>query len=138
MASRVLRFLLLSLLAFLALTAVAGGLGLLGGLVAPPAELLSGTPFGSYLVPGLALLLLVGGGAALAAVLVWRRHRLGLAAALAAGLMILVFEAVEVWAIGSDPGVARNLQQLYVGVGAGIVLLAGLQWALDRRLARQA
>jgi hypothetical protein len=38
--------------------------------------------------------------------------------------MILGFEAVEVWAIGSPPGAARSLQLLYVAVGLGIALLA--------------
>jgi hypothetical protein len=35
---------------------------------------------------------------------------------------------VEVLAIGSDPGYARNLQVFYIALGLLIVVLAFLQW----------
>lgn len=114
---------------FLALTTVAGGLGLLTGAVAPPVAMLAGSPFRGYTVPGLALLAVVGGAAATATVLVLRRHRWGAAASALAAATIVGFEVVEVAVIGSPPGVARNLQLFYVAVGLAI---GGLAWVLRR------
>lgn len=68
---------------------------------APPTSYLEGTPFGSYVLPGLALL-------------------------------VLVFEIVEVMTIGSDPGVAGNLQVFYFLLGFVITLLATTQWRAVR------
>jgi hypothetical protein len=121
-------FLRLSLLVctgFLALTACAGGIGLLTGAAAPPVEMLSGSPFPDYTIPALALAGIVGGMALLASVLLIRRHHWAVRAALLSGLAILIFELVEVLAIGSPPGIARNLQVFYFTLGSLICLLAG-------------
>lgn len=87
---------------FLGLTAAAGGLCLLLRVpyVTPPTDLLAGSPFGDYTIPGLALFILVGGGALLATLLVLNHAPLGPAFSALAGLMILVFEAVELAVIG--------------------------------------
>jgi len=81
---------------FLGLTAAAGGLCLLLRVpyVTPPTDLLAGSPFGDYTIPGLALFILVGGGALLATLLVLNHAPLGPAFSALAGLMILVFDAV--------------------------------------------
>jgi hypothetical protein len=134
MENRFLRIALIILDVFLALTASAGGVGLLTGIVAPPVELLAGSPFKDYIIPGLALLVLVGGGALLAAVLTVRRHPLAPLASAAAGGMILFFEIVEVFAIGSEPGAARGMQLFYFGLGLVIVTLAFLQWRSQQRV----
>jgi hypothetical protein len=95
----VLRIVLIVLDAFLALTAVAGGIGLLAGVNAPPVEMLAGSPFRSYTIPGLALLVIVGGSALVAAVVVLRRQRWGALASGVAAAMIVGFEIVEVLAL---------------------------------------
>ena len=133
MGNRFLRVTLIVLDAFLALTAFAGGIGLLTGVAAPPVEQLAGSPFKDYTVPALALFVLVGGGALVAAIMTIRRHPLAPLASAAAGGMIIFFEIVEVFAIGSEPGVARNLQIFYLGLGLVILLLALLQWSSQRR-----
>src|SRR4051794_7160586 len=81
---------------FLGATAILGGLGLLFRVpfVTPPVDLLAGSPFGSYFVPGLALMVLVGGGGILATTLLARRLAWGVPVSGAAGVMIVVFEAV--------------------------------------------
>jgi hypothetical protein len=124
MSERVLRWVLIGLSGFLALTAIAGGIGLLSGAVAPPLEELAGSVFPDYTVPGLALMLVVGGLAAAATVLLLRRHRLAWAAAASAGAAIIGFEVVEVLVFGSPLGIARNLQVFYLGLGALLVALA--------------
>jgi hypothetical protein len=111
---------------FLSLTAIAGGIGLLTGAVAPPVELLSGSPFHDYILPGLALLILVGGVAGTSTVLLLRTHPLASRFVIASACAILVFECVEILAIGSPAGVARNLQIFYVGVGVILALLGVL------------
>ena len=60
MLKNITRILLIVLAFFLALTAFAGGIGLLAGLNAPPVELLKGSPFSDYTIPGLSLFVLVG------------------------------------------------------------------------------
>jgi hypothetical protein len=118
---------LLTLLTFLAVTSVAGGIGLLTGVIAPTRELLRGTLFSTYTVPGLALLVMVGGSAIIASSLVLRRHPLGCRAAAIAAAMIVTYELVEVLVIGSAPGVARTLQILYFCVGIGIAGIAAIE-----------
>lgn len=119
-----LRAALIFLVGFLALTAIAGGIALLAGLNAPPVAMLGGSPFGSYTIPGLALLFVVGGSALVATVMLVRRHPRGVAAAMLAGAVIIGFEIVEVLVIGSPAGVARNLQVFYFVLGGLILLLA--------------
>lgn len=58
--------LLLSITLFNAVTAVFGGIGLIGGTIKPPLEWLDTTPFASYVLPGLILSVIVGGSALLA------------------------------------------------------------------------
>lgn len=111
--------------AVVALTAIGGGVALIvgalvpttSGSIKPPDSYLAGSPFTGYLVPGLLLLLVVGGLHALAFVLGLRRSPLGrLATAVAAfGLLIWIFVQM-VW-IPFSP-----LQAAYEA--AGIVELA--------------
>ena len=125
MTHRLSRLLLIFLEGFLALTAIGGGIGLLTGLLAMPVEYLSGSIFTSFMIPGLSLMVVVGGLAVLGAVLVARRHRYAAAATAVSGLAIICFESVEVMVIGSPAGVARNLQIFYFGLGL-LILAASL------------
>jgi len=86
MASRAVRLVLIIMTIFLALTAFAGGIGLIADLNAPSLYMLKGSLFHNYIGPGLAL-----------------------------------FEFVEVMAIGSPPGIARDLQIFYFTLGSLIV-----------------
>jgi hypothetical protein len=127
-----LRILLIVLDGFLALTAIGGGIALLAGLYAPPVEMLAGSPFKSYTVPGLALFVLVGGSALVAMMLLIRRHPMASLASAAAGGIIIIFEIVEVLVIGSPPAVSRNLQIFYFAIGGLIMLLAAANWLVNR------
>ena len=131
---------LITLEMFLGVTAALGGLCLVMGWYAPPLDMLAGSIFASYLVPGLALAVLVGGGSVLAAVLLARHAAWGVAVSAAAGVMILVFEAVELVVIGFTWLLAG-----YVAVGLLILALAAWLWLTGnataatwpRRAARQ-
>ena len=104
--------------AFLGLTAVAGGVALLTGVIEPGLELLDGSPFDDYVVPGLSLTG-VGMLSAVASALGWRRAAGAAALAAIAGAGIVIYEAVEVAVIGP-----HFLQAIYAALGLGIVALA--------------
>jgi len=119
-----LRGVLIVLTGFLALSAIPGGIALLAGVYAPPVQQLEGSVFSSFFVPGLVLLVAVGGSALLAFVLLTRRKRFGTVMAGLAGACVMTFEFVEVLAIGSPPGPAFVMQALYFGIGLGLVCIS--------------
>jgi len=133
MLARLLRALLVILDAFLALTAIAGGIGLLTDLNAPPVTDLAGSPFSDYTIPGLALLVIVGGAAVAATLMMLRHHHNATLASGASGVVIVFFEIVEVLVIGSPPGIARNLQVFYFTLGLIIIVFASAQRLIQRR-----
>lgn len=117
--SRFLDRALLGLDLFLAVTTIAGGIGLLTGLIAPGTDLLAGSIFSGYVIPGLALLVLAGGSATLATVDVARHGTYRYEASILAGAVIIVFELVEWTIIGYS-----FLQAFYLALGGLIVILA--------------
>ena len=128
---------LIVLTIFLALTALAGGIQLLEGTYAPSVDMLSGSLFKDYTIPGLALGLIVGGSAIFAAVLLIRKSKYSILFATTAGVIIMFFEFVEVLAIGSPVGVARTLQIFYYGLGTVIVVVSMGTWFLDLQITQE-
>ncbi|MGL4255023.1 MAG: hypothetical protein ACRCSL_01740 [Microbacterium sp.] len=94
---------LLVLQAVVATTALMGGAALVVGAVipelatvlSPPTPYLEGSPFSSYLVPGLILGLVVGGLHAVAFALGVRRNDLSLLAAAVAAIALLIWVFVQ-------------------------------------------
>jgi hypothetical protein len=119
------------LIIFLSLTAFLGGLALLANFYPPPVELLQGSPFKNYTLPGLALSLIVGGSALFAAILLFRKSKFGLMSAATAGVIIMFFEFVEVMIIGSPAGASRFMQISYFGLGTLIMIATMGIWFLD-------
>ena len=94
------RYVLTGLLAFGAVNAFGGGYYGLSGAEGVPTEWLAGSPFEDYFVPSLFLFVVIGGWLLLATIAVamsWGRAR---AIALAAGLLLLAWIAVQVAIIG--------------------------------------
>lgn len=123
--------LVLGLCAFTALTAVLGGLSLMtarpGSPAVPPLALLEHTPFDSFFVPGLVLLVVVGGANLLAAVLEARRARrselaVALAGAVLTGWIVAQLALLRVFSW---------LQLVYLLVG--LVTLTGAAWLWRQR-----
>lgn len=85
---------------FVALNAFGGGAFGLAGAPGLPPEWLAGSPFSSYLVPSLVLIVAVGGLHALAAVRVWQGHPRALLLGRAAGVILLVWIVAQVAIIG--------------------------------------
>jgi len=126
---RGIRLTLLLTQAFVALTALAGGAVLMIGALdagfssswTPPAAYLEGSPFSSYLVPGVILAVVVGGGHVFAFAELERRRPWALLAAAAAGFALLVWIFVQMALIPFSV-----LQAVYFGAGLleiGLVLL---------------
>lgn len=121
---RLLHWLLTLLAGLLGLSAVPGAVALLVGFQTPPVEQLAGSPFTDFTIPGLALLVLVGGSAIVATVLLVRRSRFAPISSAFAGVVVMAFEFVEVLAIGSPPGPARVMQVGYFSIGTLLVALS--------------
>ena len=125
---------LIVLTIFLALTAVAGGIQLLEGTYAPSMEMLQGSIFPNWIVPGLSLFLIVGGSALFAATLLFRKSKFALLFSTTAGVIIMFFEFVEILAIGSPAGIARTLQIFYFGLGTAIIVTSMGAWFMDLQI----
>lgn len=94
------RFVLGSLLAFGALNAFFGGYYGMSGAAGVPTEWLAGSPFRDYFLPSLILFVVVGGAFLVAAIAVFARSRIARLAALAAGVIVLGWLAVQIAIIG--------------------------------------
>ena len=123
--SLLIRYLLGGLLAFGALNAVAGGYYGLSGAEGVPLELLEGSPFRSYYVPSLILLVVVGGSFLFAAIAVLARSRIARISALGAGVVVLVWIAAQVSIIGYV-----SWMQPVTAIGGVLILL--MSWLLPR------
>ena len=102
---------------FVGLNGVIGGIMLCldpsGAAMGFSVDLLDGTPFSDFLIPGLTLLLVIGAGSLAGAWLSWRRHRLTGEAAITLGLAMALFIVFEtVWL-----GPIIWLQLLFFGLG---------------------
>ena len=133
MSTKVVRLILATGAVFTGVAAVAGGIGLLVGWIPLPIEWLRGSPFNSYVIPGLALAIFAGGSSLLAAGMLFVHHSFGALAALAAGLTLVIFEIVEFAVVQY----VSWMQPFFFGDGLLIMALAGLLWRTERRLAAQ-
>ncbi len=113
------------------LGAVGGGLGLAldprGANIGLPLELLEGSPFSSYLIPGIVLLTVNGLGSLVGAAASFTRRRYAGELAMALGAFLVAWIVVQVYWIR----VFHWLHALYLGLGS-LELILGL--LLRRRL----
>lgn len=96
------RWAVVAIAGFVGAGALFGGYGLLADAesLGVKDEWLDGTPFPDYRLPGLVLLVVIGGGMLATALLALRRSRFAAPAALAMGLALVVWGAVETITIG--------------------------------------
>jgi hypothetical protein len=130
--NRVARIALVVLQVLMGLAAVGGGLDLVltnGHLMGMPAELLRGSPFWSYLIPGL-VLLTVGVINLVSAAAMLRRHGWSAQASVVVGIMWIGWFVVQVAVVGF-----LNWQQpVYFAVGLLINGLAALSLIGQRQM----
>ena len=86
---------------FIGLGAVAGGLGLAldpsGKNIGMPLEMLEGSPFTTFLIPGIVLFAVNGLGSLLGAVLTFARHRCSGEMAMVLGAFLVAWIVVQVY-----------------------------------------
>jgi hypothetical protein len=119
---------------FLSVGALAGGgalmLGPRGEIIPLPVSALMGSPFDTYLVPGLILFGVLGLGPLAAALLLWIRHPHAPLGASMVGVALVIWVTVEIAIIGysNDP----PLQPFYLLLRVAITLV-GLGWLREVR-----
>jgi hypothetical protein len=125
--------------AVVGLGAIGGGIAILTGAFDRwfPLAWLAGTPFTDYTIPGLLLLLVVGGGMLLGAATQFIRREWAVLLSAALGLMLLGWEVVEVaiidrYAQAVVPS-AVGQQVLFTVFGLAIVGLAASLWMREYR-----
>jgi hypothetical protein len=124
MSARIERFTIIGLALFIAVSGAAGAIGLIGGGLPFPPEWLEGTPFSSYVGPGLILGVIVGGSALVAAALTVLGHPLAIRATVAAGAIQLGWILGEVLLVGTHGALMLWLQIVYGAAGAVLALVA--------------
>jgi len=118
------------LTAFIALSAIGGGIAMLIGADQFPAEWLRTTPFTDYTIPALVLAIVVGGSSLIAAVTVFTGREAGLLASVVAGLILAGYIVVEI--VMLKQGVSW-IEGLYLGLGLVIVGLSTYLWMAEDR-----
>jgi hypothetical protein len=137
MKHKLIRIALVVLEAFVALGAVAGGIGLLTGAIPASLNGLQGSLFVDYTVPALSLMVIVGGSMLLAAATILTGREIGVLASALAGLIMMGFEVVEAAVVdrigGSELMIAVSLQAFYFALGLAIFVLACSLWVTEYR-----
>ena len=120
------RWLLITTEVIVGVNAVGGAIWGLRGAKDVPREWLEGTPFDSFVVPSLILLIAIGGGMGAAATALLINHRLAPELSIAVGLILIGWIVVQVLMIAPNGGVSW-LQPAMLAAG---VLVALLGWQL--------
>lgn len=135
-AQRGLRATLASLEAFVAATAIWGAVFVVPAI--PQEWLRKGliTPFTDTTIPAIALGVLCGGSALVAALYAIVRPRLGALLAIVSGALMVGFELVEILVVGFTPIMYPTqppawLQPLYILLGVAIALLGARLWRAE-------
>lgn len=120
---------------FLGTGALFGGGSLIlapdGHLLGMSTHLLSGTPFRSFLVPGICLFVLVGVAPLMAAAITVRRQSIAPLAAVAVGLTLIGWITVEMVALA---GVGSLAWAFYLVLGTSIAAVGLAWWRSSRSL----
>jgi hypothetical protein len=123
----VLRLLVFITDSIVALAAVGGGIALVTGLESNdriPLEWLKGSPFDSYVIPGLILTVVVGGSAAIAVFAVIDSRTAGGIVSALAGTLLMGYIAVEVVTLNQpSPWTPTEVAFLITGV---VMVVAGI------------
>lgn len=109
-----------------ALTAIPGGIALVTGLERNryPLDMLKGTPFRSYVIPGLILAIVVGGSAAVAAAAIVLSPDVGVIASIVAGVIMMGWIVGEILILKQPFSRGTLLEVFYFAVGLAMVVLA--------------
>ncbi|GHO65424.1 hypothetical protein KSC_043160 [Ktedonobacter sp. SOSP1-52] len=122
---------------FVALGAVAGGIGLLTGAIPASLDSLQGSPFVDYTIPAWLLMVIVGGSMLLATATLFTGRERGVLASVFAGLTMMIFEIAEAAIVDRSGGswlvMTVVLQSFYFVLGLAIVMLSSSLWMTKYR-----
>lgn len=126
---RRLRGWLIGLNAFLALATISGAFVVL----TLPHDIIKRGPFTTFTIPAIALGVICGGLAVVAAIGVALRPAIGAASAIAGGVAMIAFELVEIYVIGFTPvdtpsNPAAWLQVFFILFGVALIALGVRLW----------
>jgi len=133
------RIILVIIEVFIGLSAISGGIALLIGAFAQwlPVAFLQGTPFSNYIIPGLVLTIVVGGGMLLAAATQFIQREWAVYLSAAMGFIMIGWVIVEVAIINRNEQAmipSTIVQQiLFLVLGLVIVGLAISLWMTKYR-----
>ena len=139
MKHKAIRIALVVIEALIGLGAIGGGIAILTGVFDQwfPIAWLQGTPFSDYTIPGLVLLIVIGGGMLLAAATVFIQREWAVLLSAAMGLIMIGFEVFEVVIIDryADAIIPSTLMQQALMSGLGLVVfgLASYLWMSEYR-----
>jgi hypothetical protein len=139
MKHKAIRIVLVVFEAIIGLGAIGGGIAILTGAFDQwlPLTWLQGTPFSDYTIPGLILLIVIGGGMLLATATVFVQREWAVLLSAAMGLVMIGFEIFEVTIIDrySDAFIPSTLVQQVLMSGLGLIIfgLASYLWWSEYR-----
>jgi hypothetical protein len=139
MKHKPIRIVLVVIEAIIGLGAIGGGIAILTGVFDQwlPLAWLQGTPFSDYTIPGLILLIVIGGGMSLAAATVFIQREWAVLLSAAMGLIMIGFEIFEIAIIDryADAIVPSSILQQALMSGLGLVIfgLASYLWMSEYR-----
>ena len=139
MKHKAIRIILVVIEALVGLGALAGGIAILTGVFDQwlPLAWLQGTPFSDYTIPGLILLIVIGGGMLVAAATNFVQREWAVLLSAAMGLVMIGFEIFEVVILDryADAIIPSTIAQqaLMVGLGLVIFALASYLWMSEYR-----
>ena len=139
MKHKVIRIMLAVIEAIVGLGAIGGGIAILTGAFDQwlPLAWLQGIPFSDYTIPGLILLIVIGGGMLVAAATIFTQHEWAVLFSAAMGLVMIGFEIFEVVIIDryADAVIPSTIAQQALMSGLGLVIfgLASYLWMSEYR-----
>ena len=117
MSQKIIAIILSTLTAFIAFTAIAGGIALVSGLEDFPLEWLVNTPFQDYTIPGLILILIVGGSNLLAFILLLSKDKNSGIIAVIGGITIVGEIITEIIILEDGEMRPHWIQFMYLSLG---------------------
>lgn len=116
---------------FVSLTAIGGGIAILVGADRFPSSWLRETPFRDYTIPAILLAFAVGGSSLIAALSILTGGRGGVVAAMAAGIILVGYIAVEVLILKQVPPGPTTIEIFYFALGLLIFVLGAYLWRVE-------
>lgn len=129
MKHNVVRSVLTTLLAVVAVFDIAYGILVLTGVYLPAVNF-QGTLFTDATVPMLLVAIVVGGSSLLAAATVFIRHAWSVLLAAAAGLIMIAWEVIEIAVVQQFSW----LQPIFMAIGLAVISLAAYLWTTEFRV----